>query len=354
MGLFDKIFKDKGVKKPKGFEQLEVKEITSVGKGAVKIAFEIPTPLKPIYTFTPGQYINIAPIIDGKEVRRSYSICSAPGEDLAFAVKRVEGGLVSNWLLDELTVGSSIFVSKPEGSFVLPENANSIVLIAAGSGITPMMSFMKGDAGLSYRLYYGNSTYEDILFREELEGLNTTAQYFLSREERDGYKSSRINKDSFTEVIKSDLSILQSDAFMLCGPEEMIFEVSDLLKSFGVSEDKIRFELFTPPTAKKDSKSKSSTFKGKAEVTVIIDSERETFELSPKENILEKALSEGMDVPYSCKGGVCSSCKAKLLEGSASMDINFSLTDKEVEEGYVLTCQAKPTSEKIVVSYDEA
>lgn len=354
MGLFGKIFKDKEAKPPKGFVQAEVKSINSVGKDTVQISFNIPSENEADFNFTPGQYINIAPSISGKEVRRSYSICSSSEEGLAIAAKRVEKGLVSNWLNDELKAGDILYISKPEGSFTLPKDAKEIILIAAGSGITPMISFMKSEKEKNFKLYYGNRTKDDILFKNELEGLDIDKKYYLSREDVEGHSNSRINKESFTTVIKEDLSILKSDAFMLCGPEEMIFEISDLLKSFGVSESKIHFELFTTPTKKKTDKKKSSGFEGKAELTVIVDSEKETFPISSKDNILEKALAEGLDVPYSCKGGVCSSCKAKILEGTVDMDINFSLTDKDVEEGYILTCQAKPTSDKIVVSYDEA
>jgi ring-1,2-phenylacetyl-CoA epoxidase subunit PaaE len=354
MGLFGKIFKEKGAKPPKGFVEVTVKSIDSVGKDTVKVSFDIPSENETDFVFTPGQYLVIAPIINGKEVRRSYSICSAPSEDLAIAAKRVENGLVSNWLNDELKAGDMIYISKPEGSFTIPNDSKNIVLIAAGSGITPMISFMKSETEQSFKLFYGNRTEKDILFKNELDNLNIEKKYYLSREEVSGCVNSRINKESFTAVLKEDLSILQSDVFMLCGPEEMIFEISDLLKSFGVSENKVRFELFTTPTKEKSDKKASSDFKGKAELTVIVDSEKETFAISAKENILEKALMEGLDVPYSCKGGVCSSCKAKVLEGTVDMDINFSLTDKDVEEGYILTCQAKPTSDKIVVSYDEA
>lgn len=354
MSLFKKILGKKGSKAPRGFEGLTVSKIDSVGNDTVRVAFDVPADLKNKFQFVPGQYIVLAVDVNGKNHRRSYSICSSPNEPLAIAAKKVDKGVVSTWLNETLKEGDEIFVSSPEGNFVIPEGSNNIVAIAAGSGITPIMSMIKSVTSNSFRLYYGNRTFGDILFKEEIDAnKSTTPTYFLSGESNDACINGRVNGESFAAIIKDDLSILKSDAFMLCGPEEMIQEISEQLKTFGVSPDKIHFELFTTPTAKaSEPTSNENAFKGKCSAKVILEGEAEEFEMSSKDFILERAVDEGLDVPYSCKGGVCSTCKAKVTEGSATMKINYSLSDKDIEEGYILTCQATPTSEEITVNYD--
>lgn len=358
MAFFKKLFgkSDKG-NSAKGFHTLTVSKVSKIGGETVKIEFAISEDLKNEFKFTPGQYINFNIDVNGKNYRRSYSICSGPNENLAVAVKKVKEGVISTWFNSEVQEGTEILASKPEGNFVLPANAKKIVAIAAGSGITPIMSIAKSieDVEGSVELFYGNRTSNGILFSEEIEALKkTNCTHFLSREEKEGCKNGRIEKESFTEIIKADLEILKSDVFFICGPEEMIVEINDTLKLFGVSEDKIKFELFTTPVLmKKDGHTKDIDFSGTSSVTMMVDSEATTFELDAKKNILEKAIDVGVDAPYSCKGGVCSSCKGKVLEGDVYMKMNYTLTDSEVEEGYILCCQAFPRSEKVVISFDE-
>ena len=355
MGFFSKILG--GAKKestPKGFENVVVKSIESVGIDTVKVAFDIPAELKHQFQFTPGQYVVLLVTVDGKQHRRSYSICSGTNTDIAVAAKKVDGGIVSTFLNEGLKVGDSLSISKPEGKFTIPADAKNVVLIAAGSGITPMMSMLKSNAHgeTSFRLLYGARTIKDILFHDEINGINNIdAQYYLSGETIEGYQSGRISKENLSSAIKADLSILKSDAFMICGPEEMIDTVSSTLETFGVSKSKIHFELFTPPT-KKVGSSKVESFHGTVTATIIIDGDSEEITIKPGKVILDTAIDNGIDAPYSCKGGVCSTCKGKVLEGEAVMKMNYSLTDKEVAEGYILTCQACPTTEKITVTYD--
>lgn len=353
-GIFKK--SSEGQKVPRGFQYLEITDVERLSPDTVKVTFDAPEDGS--FAFKAGQYINVSLEINGNEERRSYSICSGKGEGLSIAVKEVEDGKVSKWFNREAQNGMKILVSKPEGRFTKPESAKNCVAIAAGSGITPIVALAKEVEELSgtMRLFYGNRTEEDILFRSVLDGLkHTSPVYYLSREEKEPFEYGRITKESFTAEIKKDLSILRSDAFFICGPESMIIDVSETLKMFGVPEEKIHFELFTTPTVNKLEKLDAEpAYSGTAQVTVVIDGEEESFELPAGKSILERALEEGLDAPYSCRGGVCSTCKAKLTEGTASMQINYSLTDKEVEEGYVLTCQAHATSEKLVVNYDQA
>lgn len=352
MGLLKKIFSGKN-KAPKGYTALEVKAITPLTKDSVKITFDVPDSLRTQYIYQPGQYLNLSMDINGHHHRRSYSICSGPREGFSIGVKKVEKGIVSNYLNDELQVGEKLFVSRPTGNFTLPREAKNVAAFAAGSGITPVLSMAKHHQDGNFRLYYGCRSEEDILFRSEIDALNASTMYFLSQEEKEDFGKGRLDADGVTAVIKDDLSILRSDAFVICGPEQMILDISETLKSFGVPENKIFFELFTTPVLmKQEDKESEEHYMGDSQITVILDGDKETFQGDDKTIILDAAINEGVDAPYSCKGGVCSTCKAKVLEGKAHMKMNYSLTDKEVEEGYILSCQASPRSEKIVVTYD--
>lgn len=358
MAFFKKLFKKSDASKtPKGFHTLQVSSITKIGGETVKVEFSIPDEIKNEFKFVPGQYINFNIDLNGENYRRSYSICSGPDEPVAVAVKKVKNGAISTWFNNNVTIGTEILASAPEGGFTLGSKASNIVAIAAGSGITPIMAIAKSleSKAANVQLIYGNRSENEILFKSEIDGLNnTSANYFLSRENKEGYTSGRIDKDSFTDIIKSNLDILKSDVFFICGPEEMILAINETLKTFGVAEDKIKFELFTTPVLmKKDGHTEEINFEGTSNVTVLVDSEKTTFDLDSKKMILDKAIDEGVDAPYSCKGGVCCSCKGKLLKGKVHMKMNYSLTDSEVEEGYILTCQSYPRSEEIVISYDE-
>ena len=263
--------------------------------------------------------------------------------------------MVSNWFNDISDYSEPVSVSAPTGNFTLPKKAKSFVTIAAGSGITPIMSILKANSEkLESTLIYGNKSKEEALFLEEIKNLPLkSSTHFFSRENVDGGRNGRIDKESLTSLIKENIEILKNDYFLICGPEEMIHTCKETLQFFGLSSDKILFELFTTPTKSVD-ENKTVAFDGVSNVTVVIDDEESSFELSGKGSLLLDAVeAEGMDAPYSCRGGVCCSCKAKVLEGSASMKLNFSLTDEEVKEGYILTCQAHPTSEILKITYDE-
>lgn len=356
MALFG-LFKKADKPAHKGFHSLTISRIDRLTQDTVQVVFEVPADIKSEYDFKSGQYLDVIIPINGIEERRSYSICSGTSEDLAIAVKAVSNGKVSNWLNSEAKEGTVISVSTPKGNFILSDQAKNVVAIAAGSGITPILSIAKEiekrDGNL--RLFYGNRTISSVIFKDELAKLrNTFVTGFLSGESVEGYEKGRINKESFTNIIKSDLSLLRADAYYICGPEEMIMQVVDTLKFFGVAESKIHFELFTTPVLMKTEPEEVSNFDGISHVKVILDGEMVEFDLKAKgKSLLEAVETEGLDAPYSCKGGVCSSCRAKVLEGSVSMRTNLSLTDEEVKKGYILTCQAIPTSENVKITYDE-
>lgn len=360
MSLFKKIFskKPRTAAIPKGFFNLEVIEINRLTDDAVEIKLAIPTELEDKFKFAPGQYLNFSIDINGKEERRSYSICSAPDLfTISVAIKKVDKGVVSNWMNTELVVGDSLFVAPPAGNFTLKDE-NNIVAIAAGSGITPILSMAKSIEGQekSMQLFFGNKTSSGTMFKKDIDALaNTNTIHFYTQEDAsESTRSGRITKDSFTSELKANLLLLKADGFFICGPEEMIMAVNEVLTTFGVAKEKIHFELFTTPVLQPKKDTPQSDFTGTSKVKVILDDE--TFDFTLKNSgrsILEEADKQGIDVPYSCKGGVCCTCRAKLIKGKAVMDLNYSLTDKEIEDGYILTCQAHPASEELIVSYDD-
>lgn len=355
MALFKKLFGKSEYKAPRGFSMVPIQSVERLSPDTVKVSFDIQN--NAAFAFTPGQYVNVAIPINGEEERRSYSICSGAKEALAIAIKEVENGTVSKWFNQMAAAEMKIAISAPEGNFTKLKDAKNIVAIAAGSGITPIMAIakqMEAEGG-SLRLYFGNRVEQDILFKSEIDGLNnTTPVYFLSREEKEGFENGRITKQVMIDELKKDLSLLKSDGFFLCGPEEMIVAGKEALEMFGVPENKIHYELFTTPVLMKSEETPDvPAFQGKSNVTAIMDGEEETFVINSSKTLLEGALDQGMDAPYSCRGGVCSTCKAKVMDGAATMTLNYSLTDQEVEQGFILTCQAHPASENVTFSYDE-
>ena len=352
------------------FHSLNVKEIKKETSDTVSISFHVPSELKNVYEFSPGQYLTLKLEVNNEECRRSYSICSSSDEDITVAVKKVENGLVSTYLNEVLNVNDMIDVMTPEGNFTLqPEQTNKrkFVGFAAGSGITPIMSMIKqlkmDEVESSFTLFYSNKTDNDVIFKdtlEELAGDKLKVNYIYSRQKiNNPLFEGRISKSKATELIKADLSCLNADAFYLCGPEEMIFNVKAALEEFGVLDTKIKFELFTTPVLMAEKQETQEVqeinedFDGDAIVTVICDDEEVEFNLNKDgDSILDAAMDNDLDVPFSCKGAVCCTCKAKVTEGKVIMDANYALSEQEVEDGFVLTCQAHPASAKITVDFD--
>ena len=350
------------------FHSLKVIDIKNETSDTVSVAFEIPEGDKNTFDYTSGQYLTLKFNINGNEERRSYSMCSSPfsGEPIRIAVKRVDKGLVSNHINDVIKVGDQIEVMSPQGNFTLETSLEqkTYVAFAAGSVITPIWSMIKSvldnEPGSKFVLFYGNKTSDSTIFKNEIDSLTgdrLSVYHILSREETgNSITNGRIDKNKATELLKSNLDLLKSKAFFMCGPEEMIFNVKDVLQTLGVSENKMKFELFTTPVLLAAEKEVDvSNFTGTAKVKVIYDEEEITFDLSSDgENVLEAAMRHDVDAPFSCKGAVCCTCKAKVTEGKMIMDANYALSDEEVAEGFVLACQAHPASENVVVDFDEA
>jgi len=313
--------------------------------------------------------------IDGEAVRRSYSICSGINDDaMQVAIKRVEGGLFSNFANDELKQGDTLDVMAPQGSFyteLSAEQSRNYLFIASGAGITPVMSNLKSilenEPHSQVTLLYGNQRSNTIMFREALSFLKNRymARFhwvnILSREDQGSdLLNGRLNNRKGGELNKQLVNLKGFDEYFVCGPESMISEVSRGLRSVGATEDNIHYELFA--SSAEDAQAvvekhhaRVKEYGGKlSEVTVVMDGRASNFELmADGENVLDAGLNHGIDLPYSCKGGVCSTCKAKLVEGEVDMDITHGLEDGEQEAGFILTCQAHPISDKVVVDFDQ-
>lgn len=355
MGLFKIFKKDKKENSlPKGFNLLTIAKITRLTEESVMVTLDIPAELKADYTFIPGQYIDFSVNTDGKDHRRSYSICSGPGEAVSIAVKAMPNGTVSKWFNEVAHEGMEIACSKPQGQFTLEPGMKKVVAFAAGSGITPILSMAKGlEAGAEMHLYYGNRNQASAIFLNEVNNLpNVKVQHYFSQETVEGAKEGRLDDSHISDIIKENLDLLKSDAFFMCGPIEMTETITKKLKLFGVADNKIKRELFSAPVAD-ESPTDTSVEPVASDVTVLLDGEEIDVKFKPKgKTILELLDAEGYDPPYSCRGGVCSTCKAKVTEGKATMRMNYVLTDQEVEEGYVLCCQTEPLTDKIRIEFD--
>ena len=352
------------------FHPLTVKHIKKETADCVSISFNIPETLMPVFAYREGQNITIKTAIGGEEVRRSYSVCTAPHEnELRVAVKKLKGGLFSSFANDVLKTGDTLEVLPPTGKFnakLHPGKQAGYLAIAAGSGITPVLSIIKHTLNTqpesSFTLIYGNRDRNSIIFFEELEGLkNKYIQRFnfiniLSREKTD-------TDIFFGRITAQKLDLLSKlvpynsfDEIYLCGPEEMVFTSSNYFKHLGIKEEKIHFELFTTPGQKKTDASAKITEENSgpaSEVTIKLDGRSIDFKLGyNSSSLLDAALHQGADLPYACKGGVCATCRAKLVEGKVDMDINYALEKEELEQGFILTCQSHPRSEKLVVDFD--
>ena len=353
------------------FHRLTVKEVKKETDDCVSVSFEIPDTLQPDFIFKQGQSLSMRTNINKEEVRRTYSICSSPlDNELKVAIKKVEGGLFSSFANSELKKGDVLEVMQPVGKFYVelnPANKKNYLGFAAGSGITPLLSIIKTtlrtEPNSSFTLVYGNKSRTSIIFFEELEGLkNKYLQLFnfiniLSRERTDAaINFGRINTAKLNELEKLVDYTSFDDAF-ICGPEEMIFLVKDYLEAKGIDKKKIHFELFTTPGQRQttDNRQLATDNNGpKSKITVKLDGRSFDFDLSLTSDttILDAALKQGADLPFACKGGVCCTCKAKLLEGEVSMDVHWGLEDEEIEQGYILACQSHPKTEKVVVDFD--
>ena len=348
------------------FHKLSVKNIKRETDKAISVSFNLPENLKSTFTFKAGQYITLKTEIDGNEIRRDYSLCVSPKSgELKVAVKEVKDGTFSAYANNTLKVGDTIEIAPPKGRFTFEPNdskTKNIALFAAGSGITPVLSIIK--CALEEEVYskviliYGNKTRKDTMFLNELLELQHqykerfSIQFVFSQQDEDDSIFGRIEKSTVNYVMKNKYKHVDVDAYYLCGPEAMIHTVKDVLTEHDIDADRIHFELFKAAKPA-DVKEEADVSSGSTKITITVDDETTTFEMSQKQTILEAALDEDLDAPYSCQGGICSSCLAKVTEGEATMRQNNILTESEVAEGLILTCQAHPTSPTIIIDFDD-
>lgn len=354
------------------FHPLSIKEIKKETEDCVSILFDVPQELNAAFQYTQGQSLTMRTTIHGEEVRRTYSICSSPLQNqLKVAVKKVEGGLFSTFANDQLKTNDILDVMTPVGKFYTPLNSShqkNYVAFAAGSGITPIISIIKTtlatEPNSNFTLVFGNKSRASIIFFEELEGLKNkyinrfNLIHILSREKTESELNfGRISKEKCATLFNKLLDIKNTHEFFICGPEEMIFSVKHFLDSEHVDEKKIHFELFTTPGQKKKYEERNTKYEEsgpQSNISIKLDGRSIDFKipLNSDISILDAAMQQGADVPYACKGGVCCTCKAKLIEGEVRMDVHWGLEQEEIEQGYILTCQSHPKTEKVVVDFD--
>lgn len=352
------------------FHRLVIADRREETRTCLSLAFDVPQDLKDDYRFRPGQYLTLRTRICGVEVRRSYSICSAPHEsELRVAVKLLEGGVFSSWARDALRPGEAIEVMTPDGRFGAPPepgSARSLLAIAAGSGITPIMSILKAalrEERGRFFLLYGNRSTADIIFRGELEDLKDrhlgrlAVFHVLSREQQDlELLSGRLDAEKVELLLRRLVPVETVAHAFLCGPQPMIEGLAPALRDAGLLERQVHVERFTPgaagPPPPLPPASAAPPARVLARASVVADGVRTDLDVAEGETILEAGTRAGLNLPYSCRGGMCCTCRARLVEGRAAMDVNYSLEPWEIEAGYVLTCQARPLTAFVSVDYD--
>jgi ring-1,2-phenylacetyl-CoA epoxidase subunit PaaE len=353
------------------FHPLTVAHVARETRDAVALRFTVPPSLAEAFRFVQGQHLTLRADIDGDDLRRSYSICSAVHDgDLRIAVKKAPGGTFSTWVNEHVRPGQVIEVMPPMGHFNVPlnpANRKHYLGFAAGSGITPLLSIIKTTLATEpksrFTLFYGNRSSSAVIFKEELSDLKDlylqrlNLVYVMSREPQDiAILNGRIDAQKADALLAHWVDLADVDTAFVCGPDGMMQAVSKALQGRGFPKSQIKIELFAASIPKHEHKVPAQAAPGQAqcEVTVIIDGAARQYTLEKgKENILDAGLRQGFELPYSCKGGVCSTCRAKLIEGEVDMDVNFALEDYEVARGFILCCQSYPVTDKVVVDYDQ-
>lgn len=352
------------------FYPLKVSQIETGATDCVLVSFEIPDALKQNFAYRQGQYLTLKTQIEGEEVRRSYSLCSSPlDNEWRVGIKKVPNGLFSTYANEALKVGEELAVMPPDGRFFVEvdaERKREYVCIAAGSGITPIFSIIKthlqAEPNASFKLFYINQSVKSIILKEELEALKNLYMdrleifYFLTKESRSvPLFNGRLDEDKLEILFKTICDVEEIDDYFICGPEAMTLMTRDFLLAKGVKKKHVHFELFhtdTKPNVRRSRIHKDAAGK-EAEVTILEGGKSVKFRI-PKgvDSILDAALNREADLPFACKGGVCCTCRAKLVEGKVDMMVNYALEDEEIAAGYILTCQAIPLSDKVVVDFD--
>lgn len=352
------------------FHPLTVRDVRRETDDTISVAFTVPEDLADAYAFVHGQHLTLRATIGGEEVRRSYSICSGCDDgELRIAIKRVPGGVFSTFANEALVPGARVDVMTPMGRFTVPlEPAarRTYVAVAAGSGITPILSILRTvlarEPGSRCLLVYGNRTVSSIIFRQALDDLKDdhlgrlAVHHVLSREpDEAGLLPSRIDHALVDELCRTLVDPADVHAWFLCGPQAMVETVRSRLVEVGVDPGRIHLELFTTASdpARRSPPPPAALPGGNAQVAVVLDGKRLDFDISfDTDTILDAAQRAGADLPYSCKSGVCGTCRAKLVEGRVTMAQNYSLAPWEVEAGYVLTCQSRPRTPRVVLDFD--
>jgi ring-1,2-phenylacetyl-CoA epoxidase subunit PaaE len=354
------------------FHPLKVASVARETRDAVALTFDVPTALKDTFRFVQGQHLTLRADIGGEDLRRSYSICSAVQDGaLRIAVKKSPGGIFSNWVNEQVKAGRTIDVMPPLGHFNVSLNAahrKHYLAFAAGSGITPILSIVKttllAEPHSRFTLFYGNRSSSAVIFKEELADLKDSyldrlnLVYVMSREPQDiAVLNGRIDQQKTDALIAHWVDLADVDTAFICGPDGMMQTVSKSLQEHGFPKSRIKIELFAASIPKHEHRVHAAPEPGHAEcaVTAIIDGASREFTLEKtKDNIIDGALKQGVELPYSCKGGVCSTCRAKLVEGEVDMDVNFALEDYELARGFILCCQSYPVTDKVVVDFDQS
>ncbi len=357
------------------FHPLRVRRIEPDTAEAVIVTFEVPEPLRDVFGFTQGQYLTLRHTVDGADLRRSYSICAGVDDgELRVGVRKVNGGVFSNWINANLQIGDSLQVMAPQGRFFVPIDTSArrhYLGIAGGSGITPILSIMKTVLGREPRsrftLIYGNRSLKSTMFKEEIEDLKNryltrlVLHHVFSDEHTDAsINHGLMNRDKIGEFLRALVQPQSIHHAFVCGPYQMNDEAEAALLAAGVAEDRIHIERFGVAPQAPGQAVGAVIHEAKpgdaevAKVTIIRDGLRREIEFRKDQpSILDCASSAGLEVPFSCTSGVCGTCRAKLVEGSVRMDRNFALEKAEVAAGYILTCQAHPTTERVVISFDD-
>ena len=354
------------------FYPLRVTAIRRETRDAVAVTLEPEAADAEAFQFIQGQYLTFRRSFDGEEIRRSYSICSGTTDGiLRVGIKKVDGGCFSSWANDELAVGEVLEVMPPLGNFhapIEPAIGKDYVGFAGGSGITPVLGIIRTVLALepksNFTLVYGNRSANAIMFREEIEDLKNTylgrlsVVHVLETESQEiELFNGRVDRAKCEALFEHWVDVEAVDMAFICGPEPMMLAVADALRDHGLDDGRIKFELFASPqqgrAPRRTTVAAAGTKAGTCEATVVIDGGSRVFGIPKRErSVLEAALAEGIDAPFACKAGVCSTCRAMVLEGEVEMETNHALEDYEVRRGYVLTCQSYPVTDKIVVDYD--
>ena len=354
------------------FHSLEVQSIDRETADSMRVALRVPEELRDEYEFLPGQHLPIQISVGGKKIRRTYSICSLPGEQpLVLGVRVQPGGLFSEFVANELSPGDELEVMPPFGQFhasVEPDARKTYLAFVAGSGITPVISIIRatlqGERNAKFVVFYGNRRQSTTMFIDDLYALKNRFPerlqlYFLFSQEEQEFEifSGRLDDEKVRNLIEDFCVGLEPDEIFLCGPFPMIETISNTLTEIGFDSDKIHKERFGPPKKGKKPETPQATaaeMKDLSKITIIMDGHRKSFDM-PKagDNIVDAAAANGYELPFSCKGGVCATCRTHVSEGEVKMETNYGLEPWEVEKGYVLACQSHPVSESVVLDYDK-